>query len=86
MSNKKVLDEFDDKFVRKEPEILGGLVFDKGGIDGTARQIKSFIDQKLTEQREEIVKWAKQRCEDNKRIHGTDKWNSDLEDLIKKLK
>jgi len=31
-------------------------VFDKGGIDGTARQIKSFIDQKLTEQREEIVK------------------------------
>jgi ribosome recycling factor len=82
MSNKKVLEEFDEKF--DQVEFLSGVPVNLP--TKTQQEIKSFIDQKLTEQREEIVKWAKQRCEDNKRIHGTDKWNSDLEDLIKKLK
>jgi len=34
---------------------------------------------------EDVVNWAKKRCEDNIKTFGTDKWNSDLEDLINKL-
>ena len=49
-------------------------------------KIKSFISKKLDEQRGEIRNWAKDRCEANMRVMGTDKWNSDLEDLIEKLK
>jgi len=32
-----------------------------------------------------IVEWIDKRCETNKRIRGTDKWNSDLEDIKAKL-
>lgn len=34
---------------------------------------------------QEIIDWLKQRCEDNKIAFGTDKWNSDMEELLEKL-
>lgn len=47
--------------------------------------IKDPIDQIITLAQEDIIKWANKRCEDNITTHGTDKWNSDLEDLVYNL-
>jgi hypothetical protein len=77
----KKLEEFDEKFpnpIYDETEI--------GDDSETNRKLKSFLKQALEEQEEEIVEWLKKRCQSNIQSFGTDKWNSDLEDLIKKLK
>ena len=79
--NKKWEEEFDEK---KELETWNDGFLDEQDVDW--EKVESFIDQKITQQREEIVNWAQQRCEDNLKTFGTDKWNGDLEDLIEKLK
>ena len=47
--------------------------------------LTSYTKDLLQSVKGEIIKWCNQRCEANIRIHGTDKWNGDLEDLIAKL-
>jgi len=35
---------------------------------------------------EQIIEWIRKRCQDNIEIHGTDKWNQDMEELLELLK
>jgi hypothetical protein len=35
---------------------------------------------------EQIIEWLQNRCQANIEIHGTDKWNSDMEELLELLK
>ena len=58
--------------------------------DKTVNELRNFFFSTYTKDllqsvKGEIIKWCNQRCEANIRIHGTDKWNGDLEDLIAKL-
>lgn len=65
----------------------------QGYVYNLDKGIKSFIESETTlayelgkkEMLEMVVKWCDKRCEENIRINGTDKWNSDLEDLKQKL-
>jgi hypothetical protein len=47
--------------------------------------IKSHISQQNQALIDNIKDWCKARCESNIKTYGTDKWNGDLEDLIKYL-
>jgi len=35
---------------------------------------------------QQIINWLETRCKNNIEIHGTDKWNRDMEDLLELLK
>jgi hypothetical protein len=69
------------------PEIYGNqrIVAYANGYNRAKAELRAKIPAIQEEIVKEIVNWAKKRCEDNKRVFGTDKWNSDLEDLINKL-
>jgi hypothetical protein len=57
MNNEKVLEEFDREF---------DYIFESIGLypDLQKKAVKSFISQKLTEQKEEIIKWADENMVD----------------------
>ena len=63
----------------------------KGGYKGTIVHAEcplhggTDIKQARREEREKIVKWLRARCEENIRVNGTEKWNSDMEVLIQHL-
>ena len=91
MSKETILKQFEEKFIPKdikklyiEPE-LGKLP-----IPVIPNEMKEFILSALTQIEKEttdrVVDWCETRCEDNMKLHGTAKWNVDLEELITKLK
>jgi len=47
--------------------------------------IKTFINKLIQEQRADIIKWAEEYIERDKKIYGTDKHGIALEDLINKI-
>lgn len=54
--------------------------------NGTTEELRNFIHKIILSERTALVEWAEKRCKDNIEVFGTDKWNSDLEDLISLLK
>jgi hypothetical protein len=84
-------DRFDEKFYNVH--LINSWVTEECECDlgeSCPQRLKSFIqseiDRAVAERDKEIVEWLKKRCESNIQSFGTDKWNSDMEDLINKLK
>ena len=44
------------------------------------------LDLAVKETEDRIIDWCEKRCKENMTTYGTDKWNSDLEELIDYLK
>jgi hypothetical protein len=62
---------------KKPKDMMDWLIGDYVATENTS-QIRA-------DERKKIAKWCRQRCEDNITVNGTDKWNSDLEDLLSYL-
>lgn len=71
--------EFDETWNVKKLEELNN---DKQMTVPDFEAIKSYILSRDKALLEQIKSWCKKRCKDNITVHGTDKWNGDLEDLI----
>lgn len=82
----EILGRFDEKFYKSKETPLGGRT---PIVIPDTEKIKSFIKKELQNYKQEIldevIEWLHKRCENNIKGFGTDKWNSDMEDLIDHL-